>query len=233
MRHTLLVRHGQASARARDYDVLSPLGIQQAQRLGRHLATAKAPLDAVFAGPRKRQRDSAQHLVASAREHHLPLPDPVELPGADEIPLDAILMLYLPRVIDRDPAARAIAERNWDHPGREIHRVLVAAMQAWAAGEVSSPSLLTFDGFVRGIDETLAHIRAQSAAALLVTSAGPVATALHLAAHDQCATPSDVMRTAMSIENASVTRIAHDGARLAATAIRDVTHLAPHERTFI
>ncbi|MCF8967887.1 histidine phosphatase family protein, partial [Pseudomonas carnis] len=33
-----LIRHGQASFGADDYDVLSPIGVEQAQVLGRHLA---------------------------------------------------------------------------------------------------------------------------------------------------------------------------------------------------
>src|SRR5437868_3535361 len=114
MRETYLVRHGQASARARDYDVLSPLGVQQAERLGRHLADKGVPLDGVFAGPRKRQRDTATHLVAAARAAGMRLPDPVELPSGDEIPVDEILMLWLPGVIDRDPVARAVASRNFE-----------------------------------------------------------------------------------------------------------------------
>ena len=232
MRETYLVRHGQASARARDYDVLSPLGIQQARRLGQRLAVERAPLDAVFSGPRKRQRDTALHLVAAARESGLPLPDAVELPAGDEIPLDAILMLYLPRVAD-DPVARSIATRTFDQPAREIRRVLIAAMQAWAAGEVASPSLPTFGEFTARIDDALAHVRGHGAATLFVTSAGPVATALHLARHDGLATPHDVMRMAMDIENASLTRLVHDGARLAATTVRDVEHLPADERTFI
>ena len=234
MRETYLVRHGQASARARDYDVLSPLGVQQAERLGRHLAARGLALDGVFSGPRKRQRDTALHLVTAARAAGLDLPDPVELPSGDEIPLDAILVLWLPRVVDEDPVARSIASRQFDHDLREIRRVLITAMQAWAAGEVTAPSLPTFAEFSARIERALSEVRRAGPTTLFVTSAGPVATALRLAAHDGVATPADVMQRAMHIGNASLTRLVHDGARFSVVATAgDVSHLDPEERTLI
>ena len=233
MRETYLVRHGQASARARDYDVLSPLGEQQARALGRRIAVEKLPIEALFSGPRKRQRDTALHLIAAAREHGLELPEPRELPSGDEIPLDAILAVWLPRVVDSDAVARSIAQRDFEHDLREVRRVLIGAMQAWAAGEVTAPSLPTFEQFCARVDEALHEVRGTAATTLFVTSAGPVATALHLAAHEGLTTPADVMRLAMAIENASVTRLVHDGTRLAVGAAFDVAHLLADERTLI
>jgi broad specificity phosphatase PhoE len=234
MQETYLIRHGQASARARNYDVLSPLGVQQAQRLGQHLARQRVTIDGVFSGPRQRQRDTALHLVAAAREAGLELADPVELPAGDEIPVDAILFLWLPRVIDHDPVARAMATQNFDHDEREIRRVLFKAMLAWAADEVTSPSLPTFAQFSTRIESALSEVRRVGPTTLFVTSAGPVATALRLAGHDSAATPADVMRLAMAIGNASLTRVAHDGARLSVVATAaDVSHLDPAERTLI
>lgn len=233
MRQILLVRHGQASARARDYDVLSPLGARQARRLGEHLAARGLVFDAVFSGPRRRQLDTACHLVEAARAAGARLPDAVELASLDEIPLGHILALWLPRFVDGDPVARAIAEQRWEHPEAEIRRVLAAAMTAWAAGEVQSPSLPSFAEFVARIDAALAHISAQGASTLLVTSAGPVATALHLGRHDGALTPVEVMRAAMAVPNASLTRLLHDGSRLRVERAHDVEHLPPDERSLM
>jgi broad specificity phosphatase PhoE len=233
MREILVVRHGQASARARDYDVLSPLGARQSRRLGEHLAAGSLRFDAVFSGPRRRQLDTARHLVAAARAAGAALPDAVELPSLDEIPLGHILALWLPGVVAGDAVARAIAEQRWEHPESEIRRVLASAMLAWAAGEVASPSLPSFADFVARIDAALAHIAGHGAATLLVTSAGPVATALHLGGHAAARTPAEVMRTAMSVPNASVTRLLHDGARLRVEEAHDVVHLAPDERSLM
>src|SRR5690349_1561942 len=90
MQTLLVVRHGQASAHARDYDVLSPLGEKQAHILGGHLARSGLALDAVVAGPRKRQRDTARILVEAGRAAGARWPTPVFDDDLDEIPLREI-----------------------------------------------------------------------------------------------------------------------------------------------
>ena len=61
----LLVRHGQASLGAADYDQLSPLGRRQAQLIGDRLAKGSAPVSRVLSGKLLRQRDTA-HEIARA-----------------------------------------------------------------------------------------------------------------------------------------------------------------------
>jgi len=233
MREIYLVRHGQASARTRDYDVLSPLGTQQARRLGEHFARLGTRFDAVFSGPRRRQRDTAHHLVTAARTAGAALPEVTVLDDCDEIPVAAILTLWLPGVVAHDPVARAIAEHRYEHSDEQIRALLMTAMQAWALGEVAAAALPTFAAFVARIDGALAHIRRHGPSTLLVTSAGPVAAALHLAGHERAVTPADVIRLAVDVPNASLTRVVHDGARLVAAATHDVSHLGDDERTLI
>jgi broad specificity phosphatase PhoE len=50
MGHLYLVRHGQASLGAADYDQLSPLGQQQSLRLGEHWQAQGLRFDAVITG---------------------------------------------------------------------------------------------------------------------------------------------------------------------------------------
>ena len=47
-----LIRHGQASAHAEDYDQLSELGKIQGRIIGNHLSDKQ--IDAIYIGPRKR-----------------------------------------------------------------------------------------------------------------------------------------------------------------------------------
>jgi broad specificity phosphatase PhoE len=68
-----LIRHGQASFGADDYDVLSPAGVRQSQALGEHLPNL-GRLDRCVAGDLRRQQDTAawrcRHctpMAASAR----------------------------------------------------------------------------------------------------------------------------------------------------------------------
>ncbi len=54
-----LIRHAQAGPRG-NYDELSALGLQQAQRLGTHFAQQKLRFDAICAGSLQRQQRTAQ-----------------------------------------------------------------------------------------------------------------------------------------------------------------------------
>jgi broad specificity phosphatase PhoE len=61
-----LVRHGQASADGANYDVLSPLGDEQARVAGRELARRGLRDPVVVSGTLNRQRDTAKALIEAA-----------------------------------------------------------------------------------------------------------------------------------------------------------------------
>ncbi|MEQ4546722.1 histidine phosphatase family protein, partial [Nocardioides kribbensis] len=62
----LLVRHGQASFGADDYDVLSPTGWEQGRLLGASLAAAGARPTALVRGSMRRHRETLEALVDGA-----------------------------------------------------------------------------------------------------------------------------------------------------------------------
>lgn len=80
----VLVRHGQASALAADYDHLSPLGSEQGRVLGTHWADADERFDHVFVGPLRRQRQTLEAVAAVYRDRGLEWPDPEPMPELDE-----------------------------------------------------------------------------------------------------------------------------------------------------
>jgi broad specificity phosphatase PhoE len=80
-----LVRHGQASFFAEDYDQLSALGHAQAGLLGDHWVRRRLGFDEVYVGPRTRQRQTAEAVGERYRQSGLPWPEPVLLPELDEI----------------------------------------------------------------------------------------------------------------------------------------------------
>jgi len=62
----LLVRHGQASFGADDYDVLSETGWEQSRLLGAWLAERKVVPDVLLRGDMRRHRETAEGMVAGA-----------------------------------------------------------------------------------------------------------------------------------------------------------------------
>jgi len=70
-----LIRHGQASFGADDYDVLSPLGVRQAQVVGQHLLDLGLSFDRCLSGDLSRQQDTARHALARFSAAGLPAPE--------------------------------------------------------------------------------------------------------------------------------------------------------------
>lgn len=177
-----LVRHGQASYGAADYDVLSPLGVEQARALGRAWAAGAAPA-AIYAGPMRRQRDTATHAVAAAAEAGRSLPAPVVLDELAEYPAFELVARCLPQVAREDPALRDVLERRADPALAD--RALWATIDRWTAGELDTGELETFAGFVarveRGLERIFAAHPERSQTVVAVTSGGPIGVAARLA----------------------------------------------------
>ena len=77
-----LVRHGQASFGAEDYDRLSELGQRQSRWLGEYFAERGLRFSRVLTGTLARQRDTATAILAAMDQAI----EPIVHPGFDEYP---------------------------------------------------------------------------------------------------------------------------------------------------
>ena len=228
-----LVRHGQASFGADDYDVLSPLGAEQALGLGRYLAERKVRIDAIYSGPRRRQIETAQHLAAAAAEAGLALPDLVAIEELDEFPGIEMVRLWLPRLATEDPAlAAALAASDPGAQGRAIEAAFHRVTQAWARGELDMGELESFAAFAerttRGL-RTIMSAEGRGRRVLVVTSGGPISIAMRL-----CLGLAEEMtlRLAMVIANASTTELRWRDQELTLFSFNHVHYLPPEHVTF-
>ena len=85
-----LVRHGQASFGAADYDQLSPLGTRQCHALGRWLGAQGLQFEAVLRGSLRRHVQSLSALA----EGHGAVPDALEWPGLNEYDSAALVKAF-------------------------------------------------------------------------------------------------------------------------------------------
>jgi broad specificity phosphatase PhoE len=194
-----LIRHGQASYGEPDYDRLSPRGIEQALALGRWAAGAK--LGALFAGPLRRQQQTAQYANEGAGGT---LPEVQSLAELAEYPAFEMLQHMVPRLIAEDPKFEQLT--NAPTPrllDQAFHTILSKwSRDEWAAEGVE-PVATFVDRIRTGMDRVL---RAAGSGARLacVTSAGPIGVAVGLV----FGTPADQMvRTSIVIRNASITEL--------------------------
>jgi broad specificity phosphatase PhoE len=198
-----LIRHGQASFGAEDYDVLSARGAEQSRALGRHLAASR--IDAVYSGPRRRHIDTARHLREAAAEAGAPLPEPAIVPELDEFPAIEMLRLWLPKLAADDPElAAALASGN---AGRAALVAFDKVTRAWATGALDVGELESFAAFsgrvVRGLDGIMSR-EGRGRQVLVVTSGGPISIAVK-----GCLDLGEeaTLKVALALANASMTEI--------------------------
>jgi broad specificity phosphatase PhoE len=153
----LLVRHGQASFGADDYDVLSETGVEQSRVLGRALAEQGVVPTSVVHGSMKRQRDTATAIVGSGGWPLAPVLDQ----GWDEF--DHVGMV-----------ARAAVGQDMSD-GRTFQRVFEEATARWSGGGHDEDYDEPWPAFLGRTRDALDRAFAQEGLTIAVTSGGPIA----------------------------------------------------------
>ena len=210
-----LVRHGQASFGADDYDQLSPLGLQQAQRLGAHWLAQGQRFDTVLLGTLRRH---AQTLDGIAQG--LPgLPAPQVLPSLDEY--DSLALI---RAIHTEP----LQKPNTPELYRHHFRLLCDAIAQWMAGVISPQGMPSWEDFSLGVRRVLDQVRRDHADqnVLLVSSGGPISTAV---GEVLGTAPEVTIALNMRIRNSAVTEFSVSPKRLMLQTFNTLPHLHAQE----
>ncbi|MCI3945446.1 hypothetical protein K0038_02487 [Pseudomonas syringae] len=177
-----LIRHGQASFGADDYDVLSPVGIRQAQVLGAHLADQGLTFDRCLSGELRRQKDTAQHTLARLAEAGIDTP-PLELDSAfDEFDAEAVIKALIPAMLHDEPEALEILRNAPGNPAG-FQRLFNLITARWLSGDHDTPGLQSWLCFVArvkaGLDRILEAAGPHERIAVF-TSGGTITALLHL-----------------------------------------------------
>jgi broad specificity phosphatase PhoE len=122
MAQLFLVRHGQASFGAANYDQLSDLGRQQARWLGEYFKDRDLAFKRVFTGTLVRQQDTAREILTAMGA--APGQTTVHA-GLDEYSAEPLYAAHT-------GGADSLAHQKSDYRG--YWRTFKAAMHAWAAG---------------------------------------------------------------------------------------------------
>jgi len=162
-----LVRHGQASFGAADYDQLSPLGQQQSQRLGAWFRERGLRFDAVLTGTLRRHAQTLAGIEDGLQARHQAL----ALPGLNEYDSAAVVRAIHPGPIPAADSAEQI---------RQHFRLLRDGLRQWMAGATQPAGMPTHAEFVAGVARALDHARTRHAdgTVLVVSSGGPIAVAI-------------------------------------------------------
>ena len=187
-----LVRHGQASFGAADYDQLSELGTRQCHALGLWFAQRGIAFEGVIHGTLKRHVQSLEaiaqghaqgnaqgnakahaqgHAEAPAAATGTGLPAALAWPGLNEYDSEALI---------RTVHAGALARPDSPEVYKAHFRLLRDALGLWMAGKTQPQGMPGWAAFSAGVAAALLHVRTHHAGnVLLVSSGGPIATAVH------------------------------------------------------
>ncbi|MCE5309525.1 MAG: histidine phosphatase family protein [Acidobacteriales bacterium] len=184
-----VVRHGQASFLAEDYDKLSSIGERQAAALGEYWARNRVKIDAVYTGPKKRQIDTATIAGAAYTGAGLHWPVPVVLKGLDEYRVDEVMRRYVPDLAAADRRVgelRRAVQKAKGTPALPIaiEKLFRRVSTMWVQKDFDARDVEDWSQFSSRAREALAETRnhgRRGAHVVVVTSAGPTAVALQTA----------------------------------------------------
>ncbi len=205
-----LVRHGQASFGADDYDQLSALGHRQCVLLGEHFRRSGRRFEAVLTGTLKRQVQS----LAAIAEGMQWTPAPLQWPGLNEYDSEAVIQAVQSKPLPRPETPEQV---------RHHFRLLREGLLQWMAGSATPAGMPSHAAFVAGVNGALDHVRSTyGGEVLIVSSGGPISTALGQILGTSAETTIELN---MRIRNSSVTEFAFSPRRHALLSYNTLPHL--------
>lgn len=209
-----LVRHGQASLGAADYDQLSPLGLRQSQQLGRYFLQNNLQFEAVLRGTLRRHAQTCDGIWDGMGTLSTP-PSIVTWPGLNEYDSEAIMACV--------PRTQPLPHPSTPDGFKQHFRLLRDGLKLWMQGESSPMGMPDWVDFQQGVASALDHVRTHyQRNVLLVSSGGPIATALSHVLNTPVATTIDLN---MRIRNSAVSELSFTRSRHSLMTFNTLPHL--------
>jgi broad specificity phosphatase PhoE len=227
----LLVRHGQASFGAADYDRLSELGLRQSTLLGQALAARGLEVGRVVCGGMRRHRLTADGCLLAMG---VTAPIVVDA-GWDEYDHDRLVAAYEPRFADRAVLAAELVAS--DDATRAFQRIFAAAIARWVSGEHDGDYGESYAQFGARVAAALARLAEPAgtkpaATTLVFTSGGPISAV----AGQLLQVPSALQLTlGWTLANSGVTKVfsGRDGSGWKLSTLNEHSHLEGHGQKLI
>jgi broad specificity phosphatase PhoE len=219
-----VVRHGQASVGAANYDKLSELGWQQARWLGQWFAEQGLQFDRLVTGTLVRHQETLTGILEgmglqTSLQPNLRQTPVQEFAGLNEY--DSSVMLKA-RLGDFN-------EQDLSKDRRFYFRELREALYQWTEAQLQPPNYQSFQQFRAGVVDGLKLACAPGAQrVLLVSSGGPIS---NMVGH-VLQTPNRVtVDINLQTRNASVTQFAFNERSLNLMSFNNVPHLLQADRS--
>jgi broad specificity phosphatase PhoE len=212
MGQILLVRHGQASWDAEDYDVLSETGWEQSRVLGRSLEARGISSTRALTGGMRRHRETAQACLAELGSSVSTQADP----GWDEFDHVSMLARFPAPFEGRSPTKA------------EFQTWFEKATGRWTDGQHDEDYAEPFAAFTGRVEDALTRLADSigSGTALVFTSGGPIAWACASLLADTSDVRTGLWRRLNPVcVNSGVTRLVTGRRGLTLVTFNDHAHL--------
>lgn len=214
-----LVRHGQASFGAENYDNLSELGHEQAKVLGTNLLKREIEIGKTLSGEMLRHKQTAEGCASGLNTSF----DLTIDAGFNEFDHEQVIAIIEPDFKNKTKMAERLS-KSGSSPRSVFEDIFQRAMTRWLSGEHDSDyteSWIEFqnrvvNSFKNAIDQ---HKNANNI--FVFTSGGPIAV---ICQHLLNIPNSDVMKLNASIVNASVTKIRFNEDNASLVYFNNFTH---------
>ncbi len=205
-----LVRHGQASFGAADYDQLSELGGRQSERLGQYWRERGLRFEAVYTGTLRRHAQTWAGIAQGAG-YDTPV---IALEGLNEYDSEAVIATIHPQPLQKPETPEMV---------RHHFRLLRDGLRQWMNGVVSPRGMPSYSDFLAGVTDALEQVRRKHEGnVLIVSSGGPISTAI---GHVLGTTPETTIELNLRIRNSALTQFDYNPKRHSLISFNTLPHL--------
>lgn len=217
MAELYLVRHGQASFGAENYDALSPSGRTQSLWLGEYFAQARLRFDRVVIGTMERHRQTAEGILAGMGGPQIEI---AEDAGLNEYDFQALFAALGEAGL---PLGLSAASSK-----RDFYKALQQVLQLWADDRLPGRVPETWRQFQTRVQRARAAIqRSGGRRVLAVSSGGPIAVTAQQILQAPAAT---AIALNMQIRNSSVCQYLFKDGAMSLVSFNSVPHLERADR---
>ena len=220
MADLLIIRHGQASFGADNYDQLSTLGQRQADLTGEFLSQSGVHFSAAFSGDLSRQRETGERILAQLED----APSLVIDPRLNEVQTDEQIAVMTPLLCEQDPRfATLIADMNKD--SKSFQKIIETVFNYWVSPNCQVVGIQSWQDYSAGVVSAFEAARASAesgSTSAIFTSGGTIAT---LVGHVLGLSADRVYEFYEPVFNCSITRLIFNSRKCSLSTFNDVSHL--------
>lgn len=220
MANLLIIRHGQASFGADNYDQLSTLGQHQADLTGEFLSQSGVQLSAAFSGDLSRQRETGERILAQLDD----APSLVIDPRFNEVQTDEQVAVMTPLLCEQDPRFAALmADMNKD--SKSFQKIIETVFNYWVSPNCQVAGIQSWRAYSEGVVSAFESVRASAesgSTSAIFTSGGTIAT---LVGHVLGLSADRVYEFYEPVFNCSITRLIFNARKCSLSTFNDVSHL--------